>query len=376
MHNHMTEDVLKRAQEDDSKVADIRPEGRLVHPELNPEHYYEQVASDPYFRALIYLRHHIKAVSDAYFSREVDARNIDLFMMTSSVSSPSGPGSDSEPIPLQLGDLHTYLVDSSQFGFEPILVGGVPRAYCYLASMRGEDADVRHLNQFFHCEYEAQEALDEVITVAEGYVRSLVQVVDAMPNVIDRFSGDPARTRKQIAAVLEGESFQRITFDDAIKKLQESGGEGLFAESPHGFDLTSKGERKLLELLHATRPIWVTHYPRDRVPFYQKPLANKPDRVLNADLLCPAVVEGGFSGEFLGLGQRQDDVDEMYESMRRQGVDSAPYEWYVDLRRNPEYKTTSGFGLGIERFVSWIFGFDSIHKAILYPRMKGVPMNP
>lgn len=143
-----------------------------------------------------------------------------------------------------------------------------------------------------------------------------------------------------------------------------------------GFDLTSKGERKLLELLHTTKPIWVTHYPRDRVPFYQKPLAGNPERVLNADLLCPAITEGGFSGEFLGLGQRQDDVEEMYESMRRQGVDPAPYEWYVDLRRNPEYKTTSGFGLGIERFISWMFGFESIHKTILYPRMKGVPMNP
>ncbi len=372
----MTEDVLKRAQEDDEKVAAIQPEGKLVHPELDPEHYYEQVASNPYFRALIYLRHHIRAISDAHFSREVDARNIDLFMLTSSVSSPSGPGSDSEPIPLQLGGLHTYLVDSSQFGFEPILVGGVPRAYCYLASMRGEDADARHLNQFFHCEYEAQETLDEVMAVAEGYVRALTQVVQAMPNTIERLSVDPVRTREQIQAILDDGPFQRITFDEAVKMLQETEEDGYVEESPHGFDMTSKGERKLLELLQATRPIWVTHYPRDRVPFYQKPLADNPDRVLNADLLCPTVTEGGFSGEFLGMGQRQDDVDEMYESMRRQGVDAAPYEWYVDLRRNPEYKTTSGFGLGIERFISWMFGFDSIHKAILYPRMKGVPMNP
>jgi asparaginyl-tRNA synthetase len=81
---------------------------------------------------------------------------MDLFLMTSSVSSPSGPGSDSESIALTFGGHNTYLTDSSQFGFEPVLIGGIPRAYCYLASMRGEDPDKRHLNQFYHCEYEAQ----------------------------------------------------------------------------------------------------------------------------------------------------------------------------------------------------------------------------
>jgi asparaginyl-tRNA synthetase len=242
--------------------------------------------------------------------------------------------------------------------------------------MRGEDADARHLNQFFHCEYEAQETLEEVMAVAEKYVHALAQIVNAMPGAIERLSNNPEKTRQQIDSVLNESFFHRISFDKAVNVLQNTGENGYVEESSHGFDLTSKGERKLLELLKADRPIWVTHYPRDRVPFYQKPMTENPDRVLNADLLCPAIVESGFSGEFLGLGQRQDMVEEMYESMRRQAVDPAPYEWYVDLRRNPAYKTTSGFGLGIERFIAWLFGFDSIHKAILYPRMKGVLMNP
>jgi asparaginyl-tRNA synthetase len=105
------DDVLARAKEDDEIIARIQPGGKLVHPELDPAHYYNQIATDPYFRALAYIRHHVRAMSDAYFSRDVDARNIDLFMLTSYVSSPSGPGSDSEPLPLQLGDLLPILYE-------------------------------------------------------------------------------------------------------------------------------------------------------------------------------------------------------------------------------------------------------------------------
>ena len=76
------------------------------------------------------------------------------------------------------------------------------------------------------------------------------------------------------------------------------------------------------------------------------------------------------------MGQRQNLSEEIYESMRLQNINPNPYEWYVDLRRMPTYKITSGFGLGIERFISWILGLDDISKAIVYPRMKGTPLNP
>ncbi len=129
--------IKKAIRSDDAFIAALPGAKKLVHPPLDPAHYYKQVASHPYFRALIYLRHQIRAVSNTYFSDHIGAKNVDLFLMTSSISSPTGPGSDSKPMPLTFGGLNTYLVDSSQFGFEPILVSGIPKAYCYLASMRG-----------------------------------------------------------------------------------------------------------------------------------------------------------------------------------------------------------------------------------------------
>ena len=95
------------------------------HPKYDPTTHYIELARSGYFRALLTLRHYIKATSDFYFSVVQNATNVDLFMMTPSISSPMGPGSDSETIPITFGELHTFLVDSSQFGFEPLLMNGM-----------------------------------------------------------------------------------------------------------------------------------------------------------------------------------------------------------------------------------------------------------
>jgi asparaginyl-tRNA synthetase len=114
----------------------------------------------------------------------------------------------------------------------------------------------------------------------------------------------------------------------------------------------------------------VTHYDRDTVPFYQKPDRESKNRVLNADLIFPSI-NGGFGGEIIGSGQRQDDVGEIKESMFRQKVHNVShYDWYLNLRRDPSYKTTSGFGMGIERFVAWCLGLSSILDAAIYPVVK------
>lgn len=371
----MLEDILKKAKEDDDELAgNIGVE--LRHPKLNVEKYYLNVACDPYFKFLSILRHYIHNVSNSYFSDVVKARHIDLFLVTSSISSPSSPGSDSEPIALTFGGHKTYLTDSSQFGFEPVLVGGIPRAYCYLASMRGEQPDERHLNQFYHCEYEAQGTFNEAQKVAEGYVRALSSLICAMPNLISILSYNKTVTMATAHAVVEEGKFREITFADAKKLLREHGHSDFIRENGHGEDITNQGEMYLVKLLGDNTPIWLTELYRDRVPFYQKPLSSNSDLATTADLLTPQLVEGGFGGEMLGMGERQDSAEEMYESLRRQGVDPAPYEWYIDIRRLPQYKTTAGFGLGIERFISWMLGFESIYKAILYPRMKGDKMNP
>lgn len=121
--------LKKQIRNDDIKFRGGDP-NLFVLPEYNPETHYLELTRSGYFQALIILRHYIKIISDYYFGVEQKAKNIDLFMLTPSISSPMGPGSESEAIPIKFGKYNSNLVDSSQFGFEPILL---KRPYIKLA---------------------------------------------------------------------------------------------------------------------------------------------------------------------------------------------------------------------------------------------------
>lgn len=348
----------------------------FVTPTYSPKYHYRDISNSGYFRALLILRHYIKSISDYYFGVDQNAKNIDLFMMTPSVSSPSGPGSNSEAIPVIFGKLTTFLVDSSQFGFEPLLMNGFEKVYCYLPSIRGENYDNRHLNQFFHCEMEIKGEIDDIIPIIEQYIKKLSATILLMDNIVDRISESPKITKEYLNKILNTNKFPEINFDEAVEILVKNNKGDLVAFTENGRDISPDGEGELMKILNTKTPIWIKNFDRDRVPFYQKPDYKNSNKVINADLLFPSIISDSFGGEIVGCGQRQENTKEMYESLIRQGISSDPYEWYIDLRRMPNYKTTSGFGLGIERFIAWALGKHDIKDVIIYPRLKNVITYP
>jgi len=339
-------------------------------PQYNPEDHYLDVSNKRYFQALIYLRHYIKFTSDYYFGTKLSAKNIDLFMITSSTSSPMGPGSDSSALKIKFGKQNSNLTDSSQFGFEPLLLNGLNKVYCYLPSMRGENPDKRHLNQFFHCETEIKGTLTDIIPIAEKYTQYLSEILLLMPNIIEMLSLTPKKTKKALKLIKRTNKFPEINFDDAIKILQATKQKNLINITSHGRDISAKGEIKLAEVLNFQTPFWLKNFDRDRVPFYQKPDPQNPSKTLNADLIFPPIITDSFGGEILGCGQRQDNEKEMIESLKRQKINIKNYAWYINLRKQQNYSPTSGFGLGIERFIAWALCRDDIKDVIPYPRLK------
>ena len=137
--------ILESATREAAFLANNIKASTLRPPTYDPQTYYKDITESEYFDALLVIRHYVKVASDVYFGEIVGAKNVDLFMMTPSISSPMGPGSDSEAVPITFGDLKTYLVDSSQFGFEPLLMKNIDKVYCFLPAMRGEDLDKRQL---------------------------------------------------------------------------------------------------------------------------------------------------------------------------------------------------------------------------------------
>ncbi len=218
-------------------------------------------------------------------------------MFTPSISSPMGPGSDSEPVSIKFGKIKTFLVDSSQFGFEPLLLNRFDKVYCYLPSMRGEDCDNRHLNQFFHCEMEMKGKLDKLLPIIEGYVKTLAEAILLMKNIIKKISEDSNETSYYLKEILKKKNFPKVSFDEAVDVLTRNGKKKLINFTKHGNDISCEGEIELMKILKVTTPIWLTDFDRDRVPFYQKPNPKNPEKTITADLLFPPIIKDAFGGE-------------------------------------------------------------------------------
>jgi len=372
MENSISERILRLANVDANEFVKTNGQNNLWPPLYNAESYVGDVVRDKYFAALAVVRHYVKLTSDAYWSG-VGAFNVDLFMLTPSASSPMGPGSDSEVISIQFGKYHTNLTDSSQFGFEPLMFH-LDKTYCYLPSMRGENPDARHLNQFFHCEAEIVGTLDELLPSVDGYVQALARIFVALTPIIELMSIDFSKTKQALQNIINAKSFNKKTFDEVYPWLLENS--AFHSVNDFGRSITNNGEVALARAMGNGLPMWLSNYDRDTVAFYQKPNPGNTNSVINADLLFAPIIEGGFGGEIAGSGQRQDNSEEITESLKRQAIDGKPYEWYVNLRKQPNYKITSGFGLGIERFIAWALGYSDIKDVIHYPRLKNIKTLP
>jgi asparaginyl-tRNA synthetase len=149
--------------------------------------------------------------------------------------------------------------------------------------------------------------------------------------------------------------FYRISYDEAVKTLQDLG-----STIEYGTDLGGDDETVLTQQFD--KPVFVECYPKKVKAFYMKQHPDRDDLVLCDDLLAPE----GY-GEIIGGSQREDDYHLLLSRIREEGLPEDSYEWYLDLRRYGTF-IHSGFGLGIERLVSWICGLHHIREAIPFPR--------
>jgi asparaginyl-tRNA synthetase len=113
------------------------------------------------------------------------------------------------------------------------------------------------------------------------------------------------------------------------------------------------------------RPVFVTHYPRAAKAFYMKVAPSDPRLVRNFDLLAPE----GY-GEIIGGSQREETPAVIEESMRARDLRPEDYAWYLDLRRYGSVPH-GGFGLGVERALTWLCGLKHVRETIAFPRTLG-----
>ena len=147
-----------------------------------------------------------------------------------------------------------------------------------------------------------------------------------------------------------------MTYDDAIKTLQKAN----FAIS-WGDDLGSPEETYLSEQFD--QPIFILNYPKSTKPFYMLSHPKRNDVYICADLLAPE----GY-GEIMGGSEREADYEKLKDNIKQAGLDITAYEWYLDLRKFGSVPH-SGFGLGLERFITWVCKLDHLRTTIPFPRL-------
>jgi len=128
----------------------------------------------------------------------------------------------------------------------------------------------------------------------------------------------------------------------------------------HGNDLGGSDETVLTRLFGS--PIMIYNWPTKIKAFYMKRVEDNENYVKGVDLLAPE----GY-GEIIGGSERETSLDLLLERIEEEGLDKADYEWYLELRKFGSVPH-SGFGLGLERLVSWVCKLQHIREAIPFAR--------
>jgi asparaginyl-tRNA synthetase len=244
-----------------------------------------------------------------------------------------------------------YLSQSGQLYLEALAMA-LGRVYSFGPTFRAEKSKTRrHLMEFWMVEPEiAFCEFEENLEWQERLVSHVVQtVLHECQEELKTLNRDVSR----LAAVIP--PFPRITYDEAVERLNQAG-YGI----DWGEDLGAPHETALAEMFD--RPVFLTHFPKAIKAFYMQPDPERPDRVLAADLLAPE----GY-GEIVGGSQRIHDLSVLEARMRETGLDPERYQWYLDLRRYGSVPH-SGFGMGLERLVAWIAGLEHVRETIPFPR--------
>ncbi len=245
-----------------------------------------------------------------------------------------------------------YLTQSGQL-YNEATIGAFGRVYCFGPTFRAEKSKTRrHLTEFWMVEPEmAYVDLEGCMEVEEQFVSYIVQTVlqNRAPE-LETIGRDTSRLEKVVPP------FPRITYDEAVELLNR---EGL--EFAWGGDFGAPHETVLGESFE--KPVFVHHYPTGVKAFYMEEDSERPEVCLSVDLLA---AEG--YGEIIGGGQRTASYELLEKRIKQHHLPREAYEWYLDLRRYGSVPH-SGFGLGIERTVTWLCGIRHIRETIAFPRM-------
>ena len=259
--------------------------------------------------------------------------------------------------PVDYFDEQAYLTQSGQLYIEATAMA-LGKVYSFGPTFRAEKSKTRrHLTEFWMVEPEvAYGTLDDIMELAEGLITFLVK------RCLEKRRADLQIVGRDVAKLEKIEApFPRITYDEAVERLQEGFTKGTLENKfEWGGDLGSPDETYLSSQFE--RPLMIHRYPAKVKAFYMEPDQQRPDLALCVDVLAPE----GY-GEIIGGSQRMASYELLLQRIHEHGLPAEAFKWYLDLRKFGGVPH-SGFGMGIERAVAWICGLEHVRETIPFPR--------
>jgi asparaginyl-tRNA synthetase len=259
--------------------------------------------------------------------------------------------------PVDYFDEQAYLTQSGQLYIEATAMA-LGKVYSFGPTFRAEKSKTRrHLTEFWMVEPEvAYATLDDVMELSEGLITFIVK------RCLEKRRADLQTIGRDIAKLEKIDMpFPRITYDEAVKMLQEGFAKGALENKfEWGGDLGSPDETYLSAQFE--RPLMIHRYPAKVKAFYMEPDPQRPDLALCVDVLAPE----GY-GEIIGGSQRMASHELLLQRIHEHGLPEEAFKWYLDLRKFGSVPH-GGFGMGIERAVAWICGLEHVRETIPFPR--------
>ena len=245
-----------------------------------------------------------------------------------------------------------FLTQSGQL-YSEATAAALGRVYTFGPTFRAEKSKTRrHLTEFWMVEPEvAYATVDDVMDLAEKMLCFIVQrVLEKRQPELKALERDVSKLEKILPP------FPRISYDEAVGMLQKSGSEIQWGGDFGGGDETIISQQ-------FDKPVMVHRYPTAIKAFYMEPDPLRADVALCVDVLAPE----GY-GEIIGGGQRMSSYDLLAQRLQEHDLPREAFEWYLDLRKYGSVPH-AGFGMGIERAVTWICGLEHVRETIPFPRM-------
>ncbi|MEK6833416.1 MAG: asparagine--tRNA ligase [Nanoarchaeota archaeon] len=249
-----------------------------------------------------------------------------------------------------------FLAQTWQLYAEPAIFA-LEKIYTIAPCFRAEESKTsRHLTELWMNEMEVAWAnFEDIQNYGEGLLKNIVKrVLEENKPELEILERDVRKLEPTLK-----KKFPRITYDDALKLLKAK----FKIDIPWGKDLRTIEEDKLSELYDT--PVIVTRYPKSVKAFYMKEPddSNSKKPVVNGcDFIAPE-----HYGEIIGGSERESDIKKIEKRLKEEGEDIKQYSFYLDTRRYGSVPH-GGFGMGVERVISWICGLDTIKDAIPFPR--------